>query len=236
MINITNNNIVDIAMDNTSIERAYIGSTLVWEKNTTPEFITVEYIENTSNAYINTGRNPFNGLKFDACFSISTLDRNNYLIGRRAKNNAINTATNYMAGIFVDTNNNIGVGYNRTDVRYTNHTVQANAKYHISGAFKNFDVTVGDETFNVTNGASWLAGISNSSLYLFNIRQPTLSDNNAMLGKIYYFKIYNTSDVLLLDFEPRYQTSTGLYGLYDVVNNVFYTSPNGTLFTGPSVT
>ena len=148
MIDIGTLELSDAYIGSTSTEKAYLGSTLVWEKNTTPEFITVEYIENTSNAYINTGRNPFNGLKFDACFSISTLDRNNYLIGRRAKNNAINTSTNYMAGIFVDTNNNIGVGYNRTDVRYTNHVVQANAKYYISGTFKDFDVTVGDETFN----------------------------------------------------------------------------------------
>ena len=43
MINITNNNIVDITIGNTSVEKAYLGSQLVWEKVQEP---FIEFIDN----------------------------------------------------------------------------------------------------------------------------------------------------------------------------------------------
>ena len=56
MINIGTLELADISVGSTPIEKAYIGSTLVWEKSSPqPEFIECEWIENTSTAYIDSG-------------------------------------------------------------------------------------------------------------------------------------------------------------------------------------
>lgn len=50
-------------------------------------------------------------------------------------------------------------------------------------------------------------------------------------AKIYSCKIYE-NNILVRDFIPMYQISTDTYGLWDRVNEEFYTSPNGVKFTG----
>lgn len=53
-------------------------------------------------------------------------------------------------------------------------------------------------------------------------------------AKLYYFKLF-VEGVLIRDMVPC-KDSNNVVGLYDVVNNVFYTSPNGAAFiAGPEV-
>lgn len=54
-------------------------------------------------------------------------------------------------------------------------------------------------------------------------------------GRIYYFKIYD-SNILVRDFIPCYRNSDSEAGLYDLVNNVFYTNQGtGKFIKGPSI-
>ena len=50
--------------------------------------------------------------------------------------------------------------------------------------------------------------------------------------KLFYCRIYNENTELIRDYIPMYQISTDTYGLWDRVNEEFYTSPNGVKFTG----
>lgn len=54
-------------------------------------------------------------------------------------------------------------------------------------------------------------------------------------GRIYYFKIYD-SEILVRDFIPCYRNSDNEAGLYDLINNVFYTNQGtGKFIKGPSI-
>jgi hypothetical protein len=53
-------------------------------------------------------------------------------------------------------------------------------------------------------------------------------------GTLYYFKLF-VEGTLVRDLIPC-KNSNNVVGMYDVVNNVFYTSPNGNAFVaGPEV-
>lgn len=204
------------------------------------DFVRVEYIENTSSAYINTGVNVLNSKYFDIDISFSVLNRNNYIIGQRKKDNTITGSANTMDGILVNTSNNFETGVAMTDAINTDYIVEVDKRYRISGDYKNVTVTyteVDEETsedtqqsFTITNGGVYTNN-HNQILYLFNINQPTFNTANAMCGKMYGCKLYNGT-VLLRDFIPMYQISTDTYGLWDRVEKKFYTSPNGVKFTG----
>ena len=66
MINITNN-IIDITVGSTPIEKACIGSSLVWEKNSPvlPYDAQVEYLTSSGTQYIDTGISYDSTVKID---------------------------------------------------------------------------------------------------------------------------------------------------------------------------
>ena len=77
------------------------------------------------------------------------------------------------------------------------------------------------------------------NIYLFaynlnsNIGAGVATDNGTV--KLYSFAIYNNS-VLVRNFVPCYKKSTGEIGLYDTVNDQFYTNQGtGTFAKGPDV-
>ena len=71
------------------------------------------------------------------------------------------------------------------------------------------------------------------SLTLF-ITNDFGSTNNA-IGKIFQCQIYN-NDILVRDFVPCYRKSDEVVGMYDTINNAFYTNlGTGTFIKGPNV-
>ena len=54
--------------------------------------------------------------------------------------------------------------------------------------------------------------------------------NIKVIGKIYYFKIY-VNNVLVRNFVPAKRKSDNVLGLYDLVNNAFYTNAGTGTFT-----
>lgn len=206
------------------------------------DYIPCEYIENVSTAYINTGVNVKTSKYFDIDISVTTLDRNNYIIGQRAKNNVIDSSSNVMTGILVNTSNNFETGVARTDVKYTNYTVEINKRYRLTGDYKNVTVKYNgideetqetvEQSFKITNAGVYTTNF-NRILFLFNINQPTLNESNAFRGRMYGCKIYNDNGtVLLRDYIPMYKISTDEYGMFDQLNQKFYGSGNSSKFTG----
>ena len=55
-------------------------------------------------------------------------------------------------------------------------------------------------------------------------------------GRIYSCKMYDQNEVLVRDYVPCYRKSDGKSGMYDLVNDVFYSSATNTDFNlGPDV-
>ena len=74
-----------------------------------------------------------------------------------------------------------------------------------------------------------------SPISLFTLTEDGhgMTRNQNFLGKIYYAKIWK-SGTLIRDFIPVKRKADDVIGMYDQVNSIFYTSPNGIAFTGGS--
>jgi hypothetical protein len=224
MINIQNN-IADISIGNISIGSAYVGSQLVWQKGPLPEFIEVDYIENTSTAYINTGVN-FLALSPAKYMSI-TID----LIARPSAWRAV-FGSRWKADdvdsciIQLDTSNKWFSKINGTGYRLGTATVGR----HVLVVQNNMCYVDGT-AFTTAKTIPRYSAATMTLLASHNLKDGSVADLG-LRCKIIACEIGNGND-LVRNYVPAYQTSTGLYGLLDKVNNVFYTSPNGALFTGP---
>ena len=65
--------------------------------------------------------------------------------------------------------------------------------------------------------------ISQNNVYLFATNTTGTVGFGGGSLKMYYFKIWN-NDTLVRDYIPCYRTSDGVIGLYDLVENKFYTN------------
>lgn len=71
-------------------------------------------------------------------------------------------------------------------------------------------------------------------LYMFAFRY-NYNKSYAFHGKIYYSKIWDTGE-LIRDYVPCYRKSDNVIGMYDLVNDVFYTNRGtGTFTKGPEI-
>lgn len=186
------------------------------------DFIRCEYIENTSNAYIDTKIFPNNNTNVEIRGTISTTKQ--YIFGARTA--AFNRAFGFYG---IDTTNKARWDYGNRLVN-GDFALDVNVIYQISNN-KNV-ITVYNESTETSNS---ITATNNTftcqyTMYYFGVNQQNVLAATTK-GKLYYFKIYDGS-TLVRDFIPMYQISTDTYGLWDRVKEEFYTSPNGVKFTG----
>ena len=197
------------------------------------DFVRVEYIENTSTAYINTGyKNGATSWRIDAVISLTTANKGGYIIGSRG-------SSRYFQTIEVTTNPYFETKAHQTTVANSDYTAELNKKYHLVGTPKSLTVSYDDideetqetieQSFTITNSGGLYS--NGYELAIFNLRQ-SVTAQNAFLGRLYGLKLYNASGTLIRDYIPMYQISTDTYGLWDRVEEKFYTSPNRVKFTG----
>ena len=173
----------------------------------------LEYIENTSTAYIDCGLKPKHTFDYEIKTNAVT---GNVVFGTSFSNET----TDYR---FFCTNNKrlyFDVGYGRILAPQ-----YATLPYHVK--FGNYYIQDLDNetnkvttiTFNETfNGAKL------SNLYL-------LFGYGTVKGKVWLLKI-NDNGKPIRDFIPAKRKSDGTIGMYDLVGRKFYTSPNGVAFSG----
>lgn len=197
------------------------------------DFVRVEYIENTSNAYIDTGyKNGASAWSIDATISFNQI-KTCFLYGGRGS-----SSTRYLqyAKLVGD---NFSTSVHMTTVTDTENPVVVDKKYHLNGSVKSLTIDYKDideatqeevdKTFTITNGGVYVS--NRQPIYIFAC-YGVISVANNFNGKLYGFKLYNASGTLVRDFIPMYQISTDTYGLWDRVEEKFYTSPNGVKFNG----
>lgn len=235
MINTDLENAESIYLGNTEISALYIGSNLMWELNTglLPRgYKQLEYIESTSDGgqYIDLNITLYDTLNksYDLAIKFNML-------GKGADNNqptlfCCQNASSPWPGTFI---------------RFSTATATTVTGRYIGGSSK--DNNLGNintiielpvqtqpnkNVYNLNNSGqthTW-----GTSLFCAFSSEDKTSVSRYINARLYYFKLF-VEGTLVRDMVPC-KDPNNIVGLYDLANNVFYSSPNGALFVaGPTV-
>lgn len=193
-------------------------------------YTQVDYIQsNRHGEYINTNYYPTSNTKFELDFQF---------VGRDGTNNAmpifgerVSTSSGDKFGIWVNpTNNAIALNFGYTDSGYVLNTTDAS----IRNVSSNDNAKLYYNNIEVASGNTQAFSASSLSIYLFALNNNGSADHRNQQTKVYSFKIYE-NNVLVRNLIPCYRNSDNEVGLYDLVNNVFYTNQGTGVFTYGSV-
>lgn len=229
MINITNNNIVDIVVGSTPIEKAYIGSQLVWEKSSPslPYDAEIEYIQGTGTQWIDTGYN-ISSFNIEISSKWAQSSATTAICWYAAQHTGY---SNYYAPSFYsNASNKYAVAYGN---QWKSGSTSTNTSAHVLRLVKN--ILYRDGTKIVTAGTSTSFHSSDNTLGLFNTKKDdTLQGSSCLPAKLYYFKLYE-GGTLVLDLIPVRKDGVGY--MYDRVSKtLFGNSGTGSFTLGPDVT
>lgn len=234
MINLGNNQISNIMLGETQVQKVYLGTNLVWEHTESggdgrlPNGYTeLDYIASTIDGgqYIDLNIMLYDTLNknYDIAMKFNAIGR-----GKGGGNNT-------QATIF-GCQENTGSPWPGTFIRMSNSNmvgryIGGTAKDNTLGQLGN-DIELTEKTppaKNVTNyNNSNKTHTWGTSLFcIFNDQAKTALDR-FIQAKLYYFKLF-VEGTLVRDMIPCINPSN-VVGLYDLVNNVFYSSPNGAAF------
>jgi hypothetical protein len=228
MINLGSNTISNIMLGNTQVQKMYLGTNLIWEHSTSrlpSGYTEVEYIASTK-----TG-----GQYIDLDILLYDTLNKNYDIAM--KFNIIGSGKdNTSQGTMFGCQDNTGSPWPGTFIRTNSNNVQSR---YIGGSGKDNTLgTVGNDieltektppsknVYNYNNSGkthTW-----GTSLFCVFNNQAKTAFIRFVEAKLYYFKLFVEGE-LVRDMVPCIDPNN-VVGLYDLVNNVFYSSPNGAAF------
>ena len=225
-----------IMLGSTEATAMYIGGTQVWTAQTTPVgplpagYTELEYISSTNNGnqYIDLGIKLYDTLNKDYDIAIKFMISSTNTQQQATMFNCQDPNNNPWPGTYIRKNNS----GNGITGRYIGGTNKDNTIGQLDQIIElpvqtppNKNVT------NLNNNNSthqYGAGLFCSFSDVNNTPQRYCN------GTLYYFKLF-VEGTLVRDLIPC-KNSNNVVGMYDVVNNVFYTSPNGNAFVaGPAV-
>lgn len=216
------------------IKQAYFGSQKVYSLSRLPSsYQEVEWIGSSGAQYINTAIKLGSKTEIDIDYSVnspSSADQNPFGCYTQQSGNYIvfaisvkSTGTTFWCG---DVLNHFNYS--------ANISVNANQKYNVKLKYERTN-----QSAAYLDGVAYGTGATNyqTSYYYANSNTIRLfglyaynSMDNYLTGKIYRCSI-KQGDVLVRDFVPCYRISDGVIGLYDLVNNTFYTNQGTGSFT-----
>ena len=178
--------------------------TVLWEKNTEPEYTQLQYITADGNQYIDTGyqagNNPITIIVNASISALSNTDSyvcwsTNFSMRISYRNGRYSAMCKYREAMYGSTGSQVAIPRNQTQF------VLQNGGFFIGN----------------TRVASpgWGSFGTNDSIKIFD---------EGMSGNIYYVYIYDGNGEPVRYLEPRVRNSDNAVGLYDLENDVFYTS------------
>ena len=186
------------------------------KKENFDDFQEVDYIESTGTQYIDTEIKPTNLTKVEIAFM--QYSQTGYLYGSRTSSSS-NDAHAFILQYnvfpqFDGQQSSVSSNYNKTEIKYILKNSQ-------DGAYINDDLikSYTESSFS-----------SDYSMFLFALNQSNSVESRTLKGRIYYCKIFEDG-ILVRRFVPCYRKSNGEIGMYDLVNNVFYTNKGSGTFT-----
>lgn len=211
-------------LDNKVIEKIEDEFGNVWyevSKLLPNEYQQVEYIESTGTQYIDSGVPLKNGLKIVVDWVYKDADSGN----------------NYTGGHIGSPGNRWLIGSQRQKYYYfAVGTANTSTEFRLGNrdvieAYwkdKNSYIIVNDVKSTVKYEQYTLSDASDYTFYIGAVNR----DGNATLKpklKVYSWKFYQ-DDVLIRDLIPCYRKSDNVIGMYDIVNNSFYTNKGTGVF------
>lgn len=202
--------------------------------NSLPDAYTqLEYIESTGTQYIDTGVNADNKLKLDMDMEFTSKGISTY-------KNPFGAIYNTGAlRLHINPNNassvNVQTGPNNSNVPVFNgypYTTRFQSIIDILNKTitTRIDDTTQESTLTYTNPFNL-----NMNFWLFRRNANSEDLKYYSYNKLYYFRMYQNG-TLVRDFIPCYRNSDNEAGLYDLINNVFYTNQGtGKFIKGPSI-
>lgn len=178
-------------------------------------YTQVDYITANGSQYIDTGVKLNPGLFYDITFKYASSlgGGNSGICGRYTADNTI--IAQYQFG------NKIAIVYGTSENKISHElTTDLRDKHNI----KVIDYKLYIDNEYITENTNAVLGETEEPFYLF--RQSSLYGE----GNIYSCKLYN-NNTLIRDFIPCYRNSDNEVGLYDLVNDVFYTNDGEGSFT-----
>ena len=199
------------------------------------EYQEVEWIKGSGTQYIDTGFVATGGMtceyivSHDIDYTTYSVD-GGYIIGSHSNSSPYGRNGSY----YKPYASGWELGYGETYNSYTTPLVYEK-KYNVlfSTIIGNAYLKVDGETL-LTNTTTQT--ISNTNVYIFNHYYNIRHNGKSTIAKLYYAKVWNSSNEVVREFIPCYRKSDGVIGLYDLVNNVFYTNAGtGTFLKGQDI-
>lgn len=190
------------------------------------EYTQAEYIQSGSIPHIDTGVIPTSDTKIDIDFAYvsSTYSGWSPLFGERGSSNSM-----YFA-FFINTSGlKVSPNYAGFDPGNNSQvTLTANTRYNLKNEAGQFYLN--DEVESSISTSNTLT-TSNKSIWLFDLQQNSGAGmSRQMTARIYRCRFYEGEE-LIRDFIPCVRNSDNEIGMYDVVNDVFYTNQGTGSFT-----
>ena len=195
------------------------GSTFQKSSQLPISYTQVDYIEATGTQYIDTGIKMSNSIKLDITAQLGELSNNNPLVASNMKSNANSFGiylriNSYDGRYTAGTNWNNYVDSSQND--QVRHVIYDNDKFILDGT-----------TLNITQQEYE----TERNLEIFR----SYNENRYGKYKLYSMKMYNNG-TLIRNFIPCYRNADSVIGLYDLVNDVFYTNQGTGTFSRGVVT
>ena len=200
-----------------------------WKVRLPGTYTELEYIESTGTQWINTNFFPDNNTRIRTKGQFDSIENNEALYFGSAM-----SANNGFEGMIWDHKFAFCYGASwagcyRSDISL-NDIVEVDWNKNIL----NFKINNGNIIKRVFQSQTFTLPYQ---MRLFSLSRGF--EDNVSYGstkmKIYYFQLYDNG-TLVRDFIPARRNSDGVVGMYDIVNQTFYTNPGGTNFVaGPVV-
>lgn len=222
-----------IIYNNTEASAMYIGNTLMWNKGPLPvRYTQLEYIKSTSSGgqYIDLNIQLYDTLNksYDLAIKFNLIGpgQDNYqptLFGCQ-------TITTPWPGTFIRMSQ---LDHTYVTGRYIGANTKDNNLGDINTIIELPVQTLPNKNLYNLNNSNRTHTWGTSLFCTFNNQNKT-EINRFCEAKLYYFKLF-VEGTLVRDMVPC-KDPNNVVGLYDLVNNVFYSSPNGAAFVaGPEI-
>ena len=191
-------------------------------------YTELEHIRGTGTQYIDIGRKMYNNSELELCFSFEEMQQDCSIFGSRQNSSVYNfeIASTNSFPIYLDFGN-----FSTSRATYNNAAINTKYICTISKSLR----AIYDE--NHTLLARNTTGISADNTTPSNARIFDTVNGfsaNKLKGKIYYCKIWENG-VLIRDMIPC-KNPSNVVGMYDTVNDVFYTNAgSGSFVAGAEV-
>lgn len=187
------------------------------------EYQRINYIESTGTQWINTNLSAQNGYKIKCSASFAN-GANKNISGIQTGGGAKRAFGPWCAS---QTGNKFSLGIGVGGAVNTDKIYNINQKYELEANLSatNPYLTVDgvNATFTASPGGALSSAIPSGDIYLFALNNGG-SVATGFVGKLYDKIQIFISDVLVREFIPCYRKSDNVVGLYDTVNNIFYTN------------